>query len=350
MLKNKTLTLPTRKARVGGLQVSLIGLGCMGMSEFYGESKDDNSKDLLFYAIEQGVRFFDTADVYGYGHNEKLLGACLRDHPLRNEIVLATKGGIVRDDTDTTRRGINNSPEYLRTAVERSLERLQTPIDLYYIHRIEDHGAKIEESMHALAELVKEGKIGAIGLSEASADIIRRADAAVRNCLDNSEGLAAVQTEYSLMTRNVEIDGVDDACRDLGILLIAYSPVCRGLLTTSQFDVASLSENDFRKSLPRFTGANLARNRELVAELEEVAHMEGVTPAQVALAWVLTRGTHIVPIPGTRSRERFAENLKACQIELSSEAGQKLEAAFAPNSASGLRYTEAAMRAYNFEI
>ncbi len=275
--------LPLRRDRPTGLSVSLMGLGCMGMSEFYGESNDERSRDLILHAINSGVIFFDTADAYGYGHNEKLVGGVLRDHPERHRLVLATKGGIVRDSLDGTRRGIDSSPEYILKAIDRSLDRLQTPIDLYCLHRVEDSGQRIEETMLALAQALDDGRIGAVGVSEVSADIIRRADAALREASSGVHGLTAVQAEYSLMTRHIEQDGVDAVCRELGILLVAYSPICRGLLANPAFDPAQLSEQDFRRSLPRFDGENFEHNRRMVKVLSEVASDEGATPAQIAL-------------------------------------------------------------------
>lgn len=347
---DRSKALPLRRGRPDGLSVSLMGLGCMGMSEFYGESKDDRSREVILHAIDSGVTFFDTADVYGYGHNETLVGGVLRDHPERHRLVLATKGGIVRDRSDSTRRGIDTSPEYILKAIDRSLDRLQTPIDLYYLHRVEESGQRIEETMVALAQAIGDGRIGAVGLSEVAADIIRRADAALRKATLGAHGLAAVQTEYSLMTRHIEQDGVDAVCRELGVLLVAYSPICRGLLADPAFDPAQLSEQDFRRTLPRFESVNLDHNRGMVNVLSEVAHEENATPAQVALSWVISRGPHVVPIPGTRSLKRFDENIRACRIELSPAAISRLEEVFAPQSAVGMRYAAAAMQAYGFKI
>ncbi|MDO4636317.1 MAG: aldo/keto reductase [Lautropia sp.] len=339
--------LPIRQARPDGLTVSAMGLGCMGMSEFYGASDDEQSRDLLRYAIDRGERFFDTADIYGYGHNEMLVGRVLRDHPLRSEIVLATKGGILRDRADVTRRGVDTSPRYVRAAIQRSLDRLQTPIDLYYLHRVEDDGARIEESMAALADEIAAGRIGAVGLSEVSADTIERADAALRRSTKGRHGLAAVQHEFSLMTRNIEINGVLDTCRRLGILLVAYSPVCRGLLADRSLDPSTMAADDFRRfALPRFTPEHFAHNRRLAQVLYQVAGDEGITPAQAALAWVLSRAPNVVPIPGTRSRSRLDENLAATTMVLSESAVARLAEVFRPDAAVGLRYAADAMKAY----
>ncbi len=342
--------LAFRAARANGLQVSLLGLGCMGMSEFYGDSDEQQSRDVIHYAVERGVRFFDTADVYGYGHNERLLGGALGGLPNRDEIVLATKGGIVRDSADSASRAVNTSADYISAAIDRSLERLQTRIDLYYLHRVEEDGARIEESMYALAAALQAGKIGAVGLSEVSERTIRRAETALRRATEGVHGISAVQTEYSLMTRHIEIDGVDQTCRELGILLVAYSPICRGLLADPGFNPGQLSCADFRRKLPRFTGDNLVHNQRLVQGLAEIARMEGLTAAQVALAWVLSRGPHIVPIPGTRNPDRLDENIAACRVALGAESLQRLDEMFALNSAAGTRYTAAAMHAYGLAL
>lgn len=318
----------------------------MGMSEFYGAHDDGASRELLAAAIERGERFFDTADIYGYGHNERLVGRVLREHPLRASIILATKGGILRDEHDATRRGVDTSPEYILGAIDRSLDRLQTSIDLYYLHRVEDAGARIEESMSALAGAIDAGKIGAVGLSEVSAETIERADAALRRCTEGRQGLAAVQTEYSLMTRNIEQNDVLATCQRLGVLLVAYSPVCRGLLAAPDFDVNTLDADDFRRAMPRFSGDNYVHNQQLARTVAQVARDEGITPAQVALAWVLSRGPNVVAIPGTRKLDRLEENLAAVRITLSDSSLKQLEETFTADAAAGLRYTESAMKAY----
>lgn len=348
------VSLPKRQARPGGLSVSAMGLGCMGMSEFYGPSDEAQSRDLLGYAIERGERFFDTADIYGFGHNETLVGSVLRDHPLRSQIVLATKGGILRDRNDPALRGVNTTPEYIRGAIARSLDRLQTPIDLYYLHRVEDDGAHIEETMAALADEMRAGRIGAVGLSEVSADTIRRADVALHRFTRDREGLeeqglAAVQSEYSLMTRVPETNGVLDTCIELGVLLVAYSPISRGLLGAAGFSAEALAADDWRRSLPRFDADNMPRNQQLAQVLYDVAAAEGISPAQTALAWVLSRAPNVVPIPGTRKRERLDDNLGAVSVSLSASALARLDETFRPGAASGLRYTEAAMKAYGMQ-
>ncbi len=341
-----TATLPLRQARPGGLAVSAMGLGCMGMSEFYGASDDAESAALLDAALDAGVRFFDTADGYGHGHNERLLGRHLRDHPSRPDTVLATKGGIVRDPTHPARRGVDTSAAYLWDAAHRSRERLGTAIDLYYLHRVADGGAHIESSMACMARLLADGVIGAVGLSEASAGTIRRADAALRRLTDGRHGLAAVQTEYSLMTRIVELDGVKATCDELGILLVAYSPISRGLLANPGFDPQALAFDDYRRDLPRFGKANLEHNLALVREVHALAQTLGATPAQLALAWVLSRGTRVVPIPGTRSRARLRDNLAALNLALPPSVLQRLDRVFVHGAAAGTRYSAAAMEAF----
>lgn len=341
--------LPLRQARPDGPAVSAMGLGCMGLSEFYGASDDAGSAALLDAALQAGVRFFDTADVYGNGHNERLVGRHLRGHPARAEIKLATKGGILRDPDDPARRGVDNTPAYLQDAANRSRDRLGTVIDLYYLHRVADGGAHVEASMEAMARLLADGVIGAVGLSEAGAGTIRRADVALRRLTNGRHGLAAVQTEYSLMTRVVEVDGVKAVCDELGILLVAYSPISRGLLADPGFDPQALALDDFRRSLPRFSATNLEHNRALAREVQALAHTLCATPAQVALAWVMSRGANVVPIPGTRSPSRLGENLAALNLVLPAAALLQLDKVFAHGAAAGTRYTAAAMAAYGMD-
>ena len=339
-------SLPMRRGSARGLEVSAIGLGCMGMSEFYGPSSELRSREVIEAALSCGIRFFDTADVYGHGHNERLLGACLREHPQRSDLVVATKGGILRDPQDVTRRGVDTSPGYLRDAARRSRDRLDMPIDLYYLHRIADGGRHIEASMAAMADLLADGVIGAVGLSEADAATICRADVALRQLTGGRHGVAAVQNEYSLMSRAVETQGVRTVCERLGILLVAYSPICRGLLANPAFDPDALAPDDFRRGLPRFQGDGLRHNRRLVACLDDVAREVRATPAQVALAWLLSRGPNVVPIVGMRNALRVRENVAACNLILPAALQEQLNELFAPGVALGGRYAPAAMAAY----
>jgi aryl-alcohol dehydrogenase-like predicted oxidoreductase len=318
----------------------------MGMSEFYGASDDAKSEDLLHEALHAGVTFFDTADVYGHGHNERLLGRCLSRHPSRAQLVIASKGGIVRDPTDATRRGVDTSFAYLRDAAYRSRDRLGTTINLYYLHRVANEGAQIESSMEAMAKLLSEGVIEAVGICEASVNTIRRADASLRNLTNGQHGLAAVQAEYSLMSRGIEEDGVKSICEDLGLLLVAYSPISRGLLADANFDPNFLSSDDFRRTLPRFEDRNLAHNLTLVHALQSLAYSLGVTPAQISLAWVMSRGGNIVPIPGTRHSSRLHENMRTLNLEIPTSVFAHLDQIFAHGVVAGSRYAAPAMAAY----
>jgi aryl-alcohol dehydrogenase-like predicted oxidoreductase len=349
-MKAETFTagapLPMRQARAGGLAVSAMGLGCMGMSEFYGPSTEAQAREVMEAALASGVRFFDTADVYGNGHNERLLGAYLRHHPQRCELVVATKGGIVRDPRDASRRGVDNSPGYLKDAARRSQDRLGTAIDLYYLHRIADGGQHIESSMRAMAELLADGVIGAVGLSEADVPTICRADVALRQLTGGRHGLAAVQSELSLLSRTVETQGVLRACERLGILFVAYSPICRGLLGDPGLDAETLAPDDFRRGLPRFQADALPHNQRLAFRLLELARSVQATPAQLALAWVQSRGPHVVPIVGMRRVQRVQENVAACALALPLGVLGQLDDAFAPGVAVGARYAAAAMAAY----
>jgi len=338
--------LPQRQARAGGLAVSALGLGCMGMSEFYGPSTEAQSRQTIDAALASGVRFFDTADVYGHGHNERLLGACLREHPQRSELVVATKGGIVRDPHDATRRGVDNSPAYLRDAARRSRDRLGTPIDLYYLHRIADGGRHIEDSMRAMADLLDDGVVAAVGLSEADVPAICRADLALRQLTGGRHGVAAVQNEYSLLSRAVETQGVLRTCERLGILLVAYSPIGRGLLADPGLDPQALAPDDFRRGLPRFQAGAWAHNRHLADRLHDMARSLHATPAQLALAWVLSRGPQVVPIVGMRQAGRVRENVLACALVVPPALLGQLDDVFAPGVAMGQRYAAAAMAAY----
>ncbi len=326
---------PLRRLGRGGLQVSAIGLGCMGMSDFYGAHEDEPSLRTLQHALDVGVTFWDTSDMYGVGHNESLIGRALAGR--RDAVVVATKFGVKRG-ADGSFLGIDGRPEYVKAACERSLGRLGLEtIDLYYQHRV-DRGVPIEETVGAMAELVKEGKVRHLGLSEASPATLEKATAV--------HPIAALQTEYSLWTRDLEAE-ILPACRRLGIGLVAYSPLGRGFLTGAIKRVEDLAPDDWRRNNPRFQGENFARNLELLAEIEKLAAEKGVSAVQLALAWVLSRGEDVVPIPGTRRIARLDENLGALAVELSPEDLAKIEAVFPWREVAGTRYPEAAMATLN---
>ncbi|WP_133272808.1 aldo/keto reductase [Hymenobacter radiodurans] len=328
--------MQTRTLGRSGLAVSALGLGCMGMSDFYGKRDDEQSMRTIHRALELGVTFFDTADMYGPYTNEELVGRALRAR--RAQAVIATKFGIQRDPNDPTKRGINGSPEYVRQACEGSLRRLGTEyIDLYYQHRV-DPNTPIEETVGAMSRLVEEGKVRYLGLSEAAADTVRRANTV--------HPIAALQSEYSLWSRDPE-DGVLAACRELGVSLVAYSPLGRGFLTGQIQRFEDLDADDYRRNTPRFQGENFQRNLDVVARIKEMAAQKNYTPGQLALAWVLAQGDDIVPIPGTKRIEYLEENLGALEVRLSaSELAQINE--IAPQSAiAGLRYPEAMMGSVN---
>lgn len=317
------------------LQVSALGLGCMGMSEFYGPRDDQQALQLLDRAIELGVNFLDTADTYGPHHNEELLGRFLATR--KPAVKIASKFGIVRN-TGEYRRSIDNSPDYARRSCEASLRRLGIEqIDLFYVHRI-DAARPIEETMEGLAQLVREGKIARIGLCEVSATTLRRAHVV--------HPVAAVQTEYSLWTRDVEAE-VLPACRELGIGLVAYSPLGRGFLTGRFQQDAQFAEGDFRASLPRFQPDNLSHNRALIDILAELAANKGCTTAQIALAWLLNQGDDIVPIPGTRHISHLQDNIDAVAVQFTTAELDQLSHALSAITVSGERYTAEGMKGVN---
>ena len=318
-----------------GPRVSAVGLGCMGMSEFYGPRDDEESTRTLHRALDEGVDFLDTADMYGVGRNEELVGRAIRGR--RGEVVLATKFGNMRGPNGEF-LGINCRPEYVRAACEASLRRLGVEvIDLYYQHRV-DPTVPIEETVGAMAHLVSEGKVRFLGLSEAGPDTIRRAHAV--------HPIAALQTEYSLWTRDPE-DAILPACRALGIAFVAYSPLGRGFLSGQIRSIDDLAPDDWRRNTPRFQGQNFERNLDLVRRVEEVAAARGCTPSQLALAWVLAQGEDIVPIPGTRRQPHLEENLGALAVSLT-PGELALIAEVAPlGVAAGPRYPEAGMSAVN---
>ncbi len=317
------------------LEVSALGLGCMGMSEFYGPRDDEESIRVLHRAADLGTNFYDTADMYGQHHNEELLGRFLKER--KSDAVIATKFGIVREGKAYA-RNIDNSPEYAKKSCEGSLRRLGVErIDLYYVHRVEQD-RPIEEVMGALAELVREGKIGHIGLCEVSAATLRRAHAV--------HPVAAIQTEYSLWTRDVE-DEILPVCGELGVGFVPYSPLGRGFLTGS-FDAGTeFQADDFRGKLPRFTGENLDANQEIVAVVKEMAAEKGCTAAQLALAWLLAQEEWIVPIPGTKRLKYLEENIAAAELELTGAEKHALSEAVGSRAVAGARYTEEGMKGVN---
>ncbi len=320
------------------MEFSRIGLGCMGMSEFYGEIDEKESAATLEKAVHLGVTHFDTADMYGTGSNEELVGKALK--PYRDQVFIATKFGIVRDPNNPAARGLNGTPAYVKNSCENSLKRLGIDtIDLYYLHRL-DPNTPIEETVEAMAGLVKEGKVKYIGLSEANANIIRRAQ--------TIHPIAAVQTEYSLWSRGPEKE-IIPLCKELNICFVAYSPLGRGFLSGKIKSSGDFDSIDWRPQFPRFHQENITHNLKVIDVLESFAKKYNATPSQIALAWLFAKGDHITAIPGTKRRKYLEENVKACDISLSKEDLNAINEAVPVGFSKGERYPSEFMKAFQYE-
>lgn len=335
------------------IEISKQGLGCMSMSEFYGTPlPEEEAIALIQEAYKKGINFFDTADMYGLGENEKLVGKAVHQLILkgikRNSFVIATKCGIVRDKNDATTRGIDNSYAYVKSSCEESLKRLGQAvkiIDLYYIHRIANNGEQIEEAMHAMADLLHEQKILAVGLSEASVDVIEKANQALLHYTNGLHQIAAVQSEYSLLTRRIEENGVLKKCQKLGITLVSYSPLSRALLTGEITTPEQFEKDDARRLFPRFQNENLIFNNAIVQNIKILAEQKQCSTAQIALAWLMGQ-SNVVPIPGTTKIHNLLSNIDAMSVQLSEADYQLLNKLAQPK---GERYTESYMKAFQFD-